>query len=173
MIEAVILVVFPFAMLHAAISDMLSMTIINRVSLLLIVAFLLVAPATGMTWSQISLHVAAFAATLAVCFSLFAIGAMGGGDAKLIAATSLWFGFSFALMEYLLLASVLGGVLTLSILNYRRSPLAVYASQVGFLRRLADPKEKIPYGIALGIGGLMVFPHSVLAMWVIERLSGN
>ena len=48
MIEAVILVVFPFAMLHAAISDMLSMTIINRVSLLLIVAFLLVAPATGM-----------------------------------------------------------------------------------------------------------------------------
>jgi prepilin peptidase CpaA len=49
MIEAVILVVFPFAMLHAAISDMLSMTIINRVSLLLIVAFLLVAPATGLS----------------------------------------------------------------------------------------------------------------------------
>lgn len=173
MIEAAILVVFPFAMVHAAISDMLSMTIINRVSLLLVGAFVLVAPATGMLWSDFSMHLAAFALLLGICFAFFAIGAMGGGDAKLIASTSLWFGLSFQLMEYLLLSSLLGGILTISILSYRRSPIAVYASQVGFLRRLADPKEKIPYGIALGIGGLLAFPDSALATWVIERLSGH
>ena len=48
MIEAAILVVFPFAMLHAAISDLLSMTILNRVSLLLVGTFMIVAPLTGM-----------------------------------------------------------------------------------------------------------------------------
>ena len=48
MLEAAILVVFPFSMLHAAISDMLSMTIVNRVSLVLIGTFAIVAPLTGM-----------------------------------------------------------------------------------------------------------------------------
>jgi prepilin peptidase CpaA len=171
MIEAAILVVFPFAMVHAAISDMLSMTIVNRVSLILIGAFVAVAPFTGMDLQQGLMHLAAFALVLGVCFTLFAIGAMGGGDAKLLASTALWFGLSFALMKYLLIASAIGGLLTLAILRYRRSPIAVYAGQVEFLRRMADPKEKIPYGIALGIAGLIVFPESWLADWVIQRLS--
>lgn len=171
MIEAAILVVFPFAMVHAAVSDMLSMTILNRVSLVLIGAFALIVPFTGMDGQQMLLHVAAFAIVLAVCFSLFAIGAMGGGDAKLLASIALWFGLSFALMKFLLVASALGGVLTLCILRYRRSPIAVYAGQVDFLRRMADPKEKVPYGIALGAAGLLVYPESWLAEWVIQRLA--
>ena len=170
MIEAVILVVFPFAMVHAAVSDMLSMTIVNRVSLLLIGGFAIVAPLTGMDWDQGLTHIAAFALLLTVCFGLFAIGAMGGGDAKLMASTALWFGLNFSLMKYLLVASALGGVLTLCILKYRRTPVAIYAGQVEFLRRIADPKEKIPYGIALGTAGLLVFPESWLAEWVIQRL---
>jgi len=51
MLEALIFVVFPFCMLFAAISDMLSMTIANRVSVLLVVVFALVAPLTGMEWT--------------------------------------------------------------------------------------------------------------------------
>jgi prepilin peptidase CpaA len=171
MIEAAILVVFPFAMVHAAVSDMLSMTIINRVSVILIGTFAVVAPLSGMDWQQLVTHIAAFVLVLAVCFSLFAFGAMGGGDAKLLAATALWFGLSFPLMKYLLVASALGGVLTIAILRYRRSPVAVYAGQLEFLRRIADPKEKIPYGIALGVAGLMVFPESWLGEWVIQRLA--
>jgi prepilin peptidase CpaA len=171
MIEAAILVVFPFAMVHAALSDMLSMTIVNRVSLLLIGAFAVIVPFTGMELPQLMMHLAAFALVLGVCFGLFAIGAMGGGDAKLLASTALWFGLSFALMKYLVVASALGGVLTLSILRYRRSPIAIFAGRVEFLHRMADPKEKIPYGIALGIAGLMIFPESWLAEWVIQRLA--
>jgi prepilin peptidase CpaA len=171
MIEAAILVVFPFAMLHAAISDMLSMTILNRVSLLLIGSFAIIAPLTGMEISQILMHVAAFALVLTVCFCLFASGAMGGGDAKLLAATSLWFGMSMDLMVYLLISSFLGGVLTLAILGFRGSAVAVYAGRVEFLRRIGDSKEKIPYGIALGIGGLIAFPDSWMAEWVIQRLA--
>jgi prepilin peptidase CpaA len=171
MVEAAILVVFPFAMLHAAISDMLSMTILNRVSLLLIGTFAIVAPLTGMEVSQILMHVAAFALVLTVCFGLFASGAMGGGDAKLLAATSLWFGFSMNLMIYLVVSSLFGGILTLVILSFRGSAVAVYAGQIEFLRRIADSKEKIPYGIALGIGGLVAFPDSWMAEWVIQRLA--
>ena len=171
MLEAAILVVFPFAMVHAAISDMLSMTIVNRVSLLLVVTFAIVAPLTGMDTQTLLSHVAAFAIVLAVCFGFFAAGAMGGGDAKLLAATSLWFGLSFGLMEYLLVSSLIGGVLTLCILRYRASPVAILTGRYEFLRRLGDPKEKIPYGIALGIGGLMVFPNSEMAQWVIHRLA--
>ena len=171
MLEAAILVVFPFAMVHAAISDLLSMTIMNRVSLVLAATFVVVAPFTGMDMQQLISHVCAFAIVLMVCFGLFAAGLMGGGDAKLLAATSLWFGLSFTLMEYLLLSSVLGGVLTLCILNFRGSAIAVYAGRLDFMRQIADPKEKIPYGIALGIGGLLVFPNSSMAQWVIQKLS--
>lgn len=171
MLEAAILVVFPFAMLHAAISDMLSMTIMNRVSLLLIGTFTVVAPLTGMELDQILKHYAAFALVLTVCFGFFAAGAMGGGDAKLLAATSLWFGFSFDLMTYLLIASLFGGMLTLVILGFRSSAIAVYAGQLEFLRRIGDSKEKIPYGIALGAGGLAAFPNSWMAEWVIHRLA--
>ena len=170
MVEAAILVVFPFAMLHAAISDMLSMTILNRVSLLLIGTFIIVAPLTGMEFSEIMMHFAAFALVLGVCFCFFAAGVMGGGDAKLLAATSLWFGMSLDLMVYLLISSLFGGLLTLAILGFRGSAVAVYAGQLEFLRRICDSKEKIPYGIALGFGGLAAFPDSWMAEWVIQRL---
>ena len=172
MLEAAILVIFPFAMANAAMSDMLSMTIANRVSILLVASFAVIAPLTGMEWAQFGWHFAAMATVLTVCFGLFAMGKMGGGDAKLMAATALWLGMSYNLMEYLLIASLIGGFLTLSILSYRKSPVAVFAGQVEFLRRMADPKEKIPYGIALGTAGLMIFPQSVMAQWVMERLAG-
>src|SRR5690606_40457516 len=99
MLEAAILVVFPFCMLFAAISDMVSMTIANRVSILLVAAFVVLAPLTGMQWQAIGLHLAAGAAVLAVTFSMFALGGMGGGDAKLLAATSVWMGFGILLIE--------------------------------------------------------------------------
>ncbi len=59
MLEALIFVVFPFCMVFAAVSDMLSMTIANRVSVLLIAVFAIVAPLTGMDWASFGWHFAA------------------------------------------------------------------------------------------------------------------
>ena len=98
---------------------MLSMTIANRVSLVLIATFAVVAPLTGMDWATYGWHFAAAALVLSITFGMFAIGGMGGGDAKLIAASSLWMGFNFNLLGYLLTSSVIGGVLTVLILLYR------------------------------------------------------
>lgn len=171
MLEALIFVVFPFCMVFAALSDMLSMTIANRVPLLLIAVFALVAPLTGMEWSTYGLHFAAGAMVLCATFALFAMGGMGGGDAKLMAATALWMGFNVHLLEYLLISTVLGGLLTLGILIYRRSVLAMFTRYNQFLQHFSDETNGIPYGIALGIGGLISYPDSPLMVWALTRLT--
>jgi len=171
MLEALILVVFPFCMLFAALSDMLSMRIANRVPLILLGTFALVAPLTGMGWVDIGWHFLAAALVLVVTFGLFALGGMGGGDAKLLAATALWMGFNLTLTGYLVYSAFLGGVLTIAILSFRGSAMAVYTSRNMFLRHFADASVGVPYGIALGIGGLLTYPESPLMVWALEQLS--
>lgn len=169
--EAIILVVFPFCMLFAAISDILSMTIANRVSIILIGAFAVAAPMAGMDWSVYGMHFFAAGLVLMATFAMFALGGMGGGDAKLLAATSLWMGFGLHLVEYLVVSAFIGGALTVLILLYRNSPISVIGGRADFLRRIGDDKEGIPYGVALGIGGLFVFPETPLMLWALERLT--
>lgn len=170
MLEALIFVVFPFCMVFAAVSDALSMTIANRVPLLLLGVFLVVAPLTGMAWADIGMHFAAGALLLCVTFALFAMGGMGGGDAKLIAATGVWMGFGIPLMAYLLSSAAIGGLLTVAILSYRASALSHVTSQRMFFRNLSKDAGGVPYGIALGIGGLVTFPSSPLMVWALERM---
>ena len=67
MLIAAILVIFPFAMAHAAVSDLMSMTIANRISVILVAAFLVLAPLTGMPLAQIGWHVAAMLIVLTIC----------------------------------------------------------------------------------------------------------
>jgi prepilin peptidase CpaA len=173
MLEAVIFVVFPFCMAFAAVSDLLFMTIANRVAVVLVVTFAVVAPLTGMDWATFGMHFAAGGAVLAATFALFAMGGMGGGDAKLLAATALYLGMSTQLVQYLVVSSFLGGLLTLAILVLRKSPLSVIVGHNLFLRNLTDAKAGIPYGIALGVGGLITYPQSPLMIWALDRLSGN
>lgn len=173
MLVAAIFIVFPFCMAYAAISDMLSMTIANRVSLLLVATFLILAPLTGMTWTDYGWHLAAGVVVLSVTFTLFAIGGMGGGDAKLLAATALWMGFGQELMQYLVYSAALGGLLTMLILVYRRSPLSVDTGHNIFLRNLADRDVGIPYGIALGLGGIATYPNTALVQWALDRAAGT
>ncbi|MBZ9796704.1 prepilin peptidase [Mesorhizobium sp. ES1-4] len=171
MLEALIFVVFPFCMLFAAISDMLSMTIANRVPVLLVVVFALVAPLTGMDWAAYGWHFAAGAIVLAVTFGLFALGGMGGGDAKLLAGTAVWMGLNVNLVEYLVSSTIIGGLLTIAILLYRKSPLAVFTGRNPFLRHFAEESAGVPYGIALGLGGLLTYPDSPLMVWALARLA--
>lgn len=168
MISAIIFVVFPFAMIYAALSDMFTMTIANRVSLLLIVTFLAIAPFIGLTWMQFAMHLAAFALVLTVTFGLFAVGVMGGGDAKLMASTALWLGFGPALLNYVLVAALAGGGLTLFLILLRGSAFATYAGEVRVLRRIIDEKD-IPYGIALAIAGLASFELSPAMIWAVGQ----
>jgi prepilin peptidase CpaA len=153
------LIVFPALIAYAAASDLLTMRIPNWLSLALVAAFAFIVAAGGLSWEALPMHAAAAALVLAVCFALFAFGWMGGGDAKLAAATALWLGFP-SLMDYLLMAALAGGFLTAAILVLRAWPLPRFAVAWGWLFRLHDRKSGVPYGVALAFAALIVFPHS-------------
>jgi prepilin peptidase CpaA len=150
---------FPALMAFAAASDLFTMTISNRVSLLLAAGFLLLAVASGMGPTEILLHIGAGAVVLAVAFFCFAMGWVGGGDAKIAAAAGLWFGFAH-LMNYLLYASLFGGALTLFLVQFRHWPLPYPLAGQAWLMRLHAKESGIPYGIALAIGALMIYPET-------------
>jgi prepilin peptidase CpaA len=150
---------FPALMAFAAASDLFTMTISNRVSLSLAAAFLALALASGMGPYDMLSHLGAGAAVLAAAFTCFAMGWVGGGDAKVAAAAALWFGFG-QLLDYLLYASLLGGALTLLLLQFRQWPLPYQLAGQTWLTRLHAKESGIPYGIALAVGALVVYPET-------------
>src|SRR6202171_3156055 len=159
MLDIARLLLFPALMAFAAASDLLTMTISNRVSLALGVGFVVLAILSGMGLYDILSHIGAGAAVLVVAFACFAMGWVGGGDAKVAAAAALWFGFGH-LMNYLLYASLFGGALTLLLLQFRQWPLPYALAGQTWLIRLHAKESGIPYGIALAIGALMIYPET-------------
>jgi prepilin peptidase CpaA len=157
--EAIRLTLFPAMMAFAASSDLLTMTIANRVSLVLVGGFVLLAVLSGLSGVDVLSHVEAAAAVLAVAFCCFAFGWIGGGDAKLAAATALWLGFSH-LFDYLVYASILGGALTLAIVQFRNFPLPHFLVGREWAERLHRPGGGVPYGIALAAAALFVYPQT-------------
>jgi len=153
------LLLFPALMAFAAASDLFTMTISNRVSLALGAGFLVLAVLSGMGVNDLLLHVGAGAIVLTVAFGCFAMGWVGGGDAKVAAAAALWFGFAH-LMNYLLYASLFGGALTLLLLQFRQWPLPNFLRGQAWLLKLHAKESGIPYGIALAIGALMIYPET-------------
>ena len=158
-----LLVLFPFLMAYAAASDLLTMLIPNRISLALLAGFALIALTGLMSWAEIGYHVGAAVAVLIATFTLFAFGVIGGGDAKLAAATALWLGLD-GLGDYLLVASIFGGALTLAILFARSHPLPHRIARMPFALHLHDARTGVPYGIALAGAALLVLPETEI--WV-------
>ena len=158
--NAATLMLFPALMAFAASSDLLTMTISNRVSLVLIAGFFALALVIGMGPSLIMGHVGAAGVVLVVAFVFFSQGWIGGGDAKLAAATALWLGFDH-LMTYLLYASLFGGLLTIVLLQVRSVPLPGLLSGQQWAERLHRDDAGVPYGIALAAAALAVYPDTV------------
>jgi prepilin peptidase CpaA len=158
-IDLVRLMLFPTIVAFAASSDLLTMTISNRVSLALAAGFLAMALMSGMGTMEVLSHLGAAAVVLVVSFGFFTRGWIGGGDAKLAAATSMWFGFEY-LMNYLVYASLLGGALTLLLIEFRLVPLPGLLAGQFWAQRLHRQDGDVPYGIALAGAALMVYPDT-------------
>jgi prepilin peptidase CpaA len=108
---------------------------------------------------NVAMHVGAGMTVLALGFFCFSMGWIGGGDAKLAAATVLWLGFD-QMFTYLLLASMFGGALTLLLLQFRQWPLPSLLNRQEWVHRLHERNAGIPYGIALSAAALLVYPES-------------
>jgi prepilin peptidase CpaA len=158
-LDTIRLLLFPALMAFAASSDLFTMKISNRVSLALAGTFYFLATMTGMSASEILSHTGAAFAVLVVAFVCFARGWIGGGDAKLAAATALWFGFDH-LLDYFLYASLFGGALTLLMIRFRLLPLPDVLARQDWAQRLHRLDGGIPYGIALAAAALAVYPHT-------------
>lgn len=153
------LLLFPALVAFAAASDLLTMTISNRVSILLVAGFLLLAFASGLSATEVASHLGAGMLVLSISFACFAFGWIGGGDAKIAAAASVWFGFPM-LLEYMTQVALFGGVLTLLLLQFRAVPVPYALCNQAWLLRLHHKESGIPYGIALAFGALAVYPDS-------------
>ena len=159
LVDAIRLLLFPTLMAFAASSDLLTMTISNRLSLAIAAGFFLLVVISGMGLAAIGMHLAAGALVLAVGFGLFTQGWIGGGDAKLAAAAALWFGFAY-LFDFLAYASLIGGALTLVLIQFRKLPLPGLLARQQWIMRLHDKAGGVPYGIALAAAALIVYPKT-------------
>ncbi len=157
--ELLVLFALPALLAAAALWDLASFTIPNRLCAALALLFAVFALAAGLDWSTLGWHLAAGFAGLALGFGLFALGWIGGGDAKLFAAVALWLGFA-DLLPYAAVAALFGGLLTIVLLLLRQVPLPALLSGQGWLLRLHDARSGIPYGVALAAGAFALLPHS-------------
>ena len=157
--ELLVLIVLPILLALAAGWDIASFTIPNFLQIALIASFAVFVLATGMAPAVIGGHLLAGFLGLVVGFTLFALGFIGGGDAKLFACVVLWLGFT-NLLDYAVVASIMGGALTLLILAARQMPLPALLTGQAWILRLHDAKGGIPYGVALAAGAFLILPQT-------------
>ena len=149
MITEILLGILAVLLVIAAVVDVRTFTISNRLNL----TVALLAPLYWWSvplspWPGVAIQLAAGAAVLALLAAAFYAGMMGGGDVKLTAALALWFSPAVT-MKLLVLMSIAGGVLTLVILGWHR-----------FKQREGRPE--IPYGVAIAFGGLAILTQRFL-----------
>ena len=159
MLEFLCLCVFPGAMAFAGSMDLITMTIPNRISIFLVVGFAALAPFVGLTPVALAGHLASGLAMLLLGIFMFSRGWIGGGDAKIFAAVALWFGFDY-LGDFTVLSAIAGGVLTITLLAFRRVPLPSIVHSQDWLVRLHHPHTGVPYGIAMAAAALMIYPST-------------
>jgi prepilin peptidase CpaA len=156
MILVAILVFGLLLCLWAAMSDMTTLTIPNRLNLA-IAGFGLAAILAAWPGPELALqHLAIAAACLIVGFGLFSFGLIGGGDAKMIPAVAIWLGPA-AMLPFLAAMAVAGGVLAVFLLVMRSSvsPQRIPAA----VRRPFVAGEGVPYAVAIAAGAIFAAPR--------------
>lgn len=101
-------------------------------------------------WPDIAMQIALAAGLLLLFGAIFAMGAMGGGDVKLIVALGLWFPL-ISMTRMLMVMALAGGVLTVIMLAWHRW-------------RKAEGRPEIPYGVAIVASGFWVVANDVLTI---------
>jgi prepilin peptidase CpaA len=151
----------PVLVVVAGLTDLTSMRIPNWISATLILAFFPVAFVVGLSPLEVGLHFGVALLVLAAGMAMFALRIIGGGDAKVMAAASLWLGAA-ALMPFLIWTAILGGAFSLVLMLGRTWASPHMAGAPAWVSTLFRPKGDIPYGVAICGGALMAYPASML-----------
>ena len=163
MLTNMILLVLPALAIVAALKDATSYTIPNWISLALLAAYVPAALVSHLSLSEVGLSVLTSFIFLLVGIGMFALGWIGGGDAKFMAAAALWLGWP-ASGPFIVVTALCGGALSVGLLALRSDALRSLTLQgPPWVGRLATPKADAPYGVAIAIGALFAFPLSAPA----------
>lgn len=145
-------------MVAAAVSDLRSRSIsngLNAAIALLAIPFWI---ASGLSvWPDMLLQFGAAFGVFLIFAGLFAIGAMGGGDVKMIGAVMLWIPLSIYI-ETLTVMAIGGGVL---------SAMMLVQSKI----RPSDKAVEVPYGVAIAAAGLWALHQQYLNQFQFIALS--
>lgn len=161
MMSSALISIFPILVAFAGASDLLTMKIPNRVSMLLVAGFVILALALGLSADQWLEQISGGAIVFVACFVMFSLGWMGGGDAKLASSVALWIGFNQELLEFGLLLSIFGMMLTIGLLSFRSVHLLpAILNRQEWISRLHDSKTGVPYGIAIAAAALYIYPKT-------------
>ena len=146
------------------------MTIPNRLSVVLAGGFFPTAVLIGLAPVGIAMHLGIALGILVLGFAAFAFRVLGGGDAKLLAATALWFHLD-GVLAFLIYTALVGGCFTVVLLLARQTLQIFTPTLPQWLQTLLKPKGDIPYGVAICAGGLLAIPYSDL--WpLLNKLAG-
>ena len=171
LVQLLVLAVFPALVVIAALRDATSYTIPNWISLAAAALFAPAALLAGVPLAAVGAGLLVGAGALVLGMGLFALGWVGGGDAKLMAACGVWLGLS-AFGPFLAATAVAGGALALALLYLRKLRDWTPARAPAWLRRLLTPGESVPYGVAIAAGALLTFPSSPVAA-ALARAAGQ
>jgi prepilin peptidase CpaA len=144
----VLLVGLAAALVVAAVIDVRTFTISNRLNLAVALSAPLYWLSIALPLPGVGIQLAAGAGVFALLAAAFYAGMMGGGDVKLAAALALWFSPA-STIKFLVLMSLAGGVLTLVVLAWHRA-------------RQREGRPEIPYGVAIAFGGLAILTQRFL-----------
>ena len=155
-----IVMIFAGTMLTAAAKDATSMTIPNWISLAVIAGFFVVTPFVWQGLDIFTTHLLVGLSFFAAGFVMFALGWLGGGDAKLMAATGLWWQWDEAVI-YIFYTTMLGGALAI-LLVFGRKYIPSRVLTADWAHHLFKDEKKMPYGLALAGGALLTLPQSAI-----------
>lgn len=145
----------------AACSDFRGMKIPNCCSLAVLVSFVVsfcVIKFSGMdsAFSFFVSHFLSGAVLFGLTYALFAFGAFGAGDSKLITAYGFWFGLE-GLPVFVFWVTMLGAVLAIFAMVLMRIPAFSGAPEGSWIARLSNRERVVPYGIAIFFGAFASF----------------
>ncbi len=163
LIKNLVLGFFAVLVIVAALKDLSSFTIPNWISIALALGFVPAALIVGASLGAIGISFAVGAGVFVLAAGMFALGWIGGGDAKLMAAAALWVGLK-GLAPFALYTGIAGGALALGLVALRSAWLRpLTEAGPAWTRRLATPGEAAPYGVAIAVGALAAFAAHPLA----------
>lgn len=155
------LIAFSAAMIWAAIGDVRTFLITNKLNMLIAAGFLAFALPMGLGLNEFAAHIGIGLLTTVIALGMFLIGVYGGGDAKLTGAAALWLGPA-AMMPFILYTAIAGGVLVICLILGRHIAKRFgLPRQPRWARRLLRKSAAVPYGVALGIGAILATPYTL------------